>query len=90
MGNLSTEAVFGLPKLVIIGLILLIVFVGIFTSPLAFGLALAVLVMLFFFLTLIQSTFNGIYVAAVYRYAAECEAGAFFRQEVVEGAFRAK
>jgi hypothetical protein len=37
---------------------------------------------------LINSTLNGIYIAAVYRYAAEGDAGGFFSQEMVEGAFR--
>jgi hypothetical protein len=39
---------------------------------------------------LISSTLNGIYVAAVYRYAADGEAGGFFNEEMVRGAFRDK
>ncbi len=39
---------------------------------------------------LINSTLIGIYVAAVYRYAAEGEAGGFFSEEMVREAFRLK
>jgi hypothetical protein len=42
------------------------------------------------FLGLINSTLKGIYVAAVYRYAAEGEASGFFSEEMVRGAFRPK
>jgi hypothetical protein len=47
-----------------------------------------ILVLTFTFLGLIQSALNGIYVAAVYRYAAEGETGGFFDEEMVKGAFR--
>jgi hypothetical protein len=42
------------------------------------------------FLGLINSTLKGIYVAAVYRYAAEGEASGFFSEEMVREAFRPK
>ena len=41
-------------------------------------------------LGLLGSTLNGIYAAAVYRYAAEGETGGYFTPEVVQGAFRPK
>ncbi len=41
-------------------------------------------------LGLLSSTLNGIYAAAVYRYAAEGETGGYFSPEVVQGAFRQK
>jgi hypothetical protein len=89
--NLSTDAVFGLPKLVLLGLILLVVFQGItFGSPVAIALVIALLVVVFLLLGLIESALKGIYVAAVYRYAAQGEAGGFFSEEVVKGAFRPK
>jgi hypothetical protein len=47
-------------------------------------------VLVFVFLALINSTLTGIYVAAVYRYAAEGETGSFFDEEMVQGAFRNK
>ena len=41
-------------------------------------------------LGLINSTLTGIYVAAVYRYAAEGETDGFFEADMVQGAFRNK
>jgi hypothetical protein len=91
VGNLSTDAVFGLPKLVVIGLIILVVSLGIPSgSPVALALVIALLVVILLLLGLIESTLRGIYVAAVYRYAAQGEAGGFFSEEVVKGAFRPK
>jgi hypothetical protein len=91
VGNLSTDAIFGLPKLVILGLIALAIFRGIpFASPLVFALVIALLILLFLLLSLIESALKAIYVAAVYRYAAQGEAGNFFNEEVVKGAFRPK
>ena len=89
--NLSTDAVFGLPKLLVIGLLVLVVFQRVPSgSTLAFALLIALLVGVFLLLSLIESTLKGIYVAAVYRYAAQGEAGGFFSEEVVKGAFRPK
>jgi hypothetical protein len=91
VGNLSTDAVFGLPKLLVIGLLGLVVWQGApFGSSVAFALIIALLVVVFLLLGLIESTLKGIYVAAVYRYAAQGEAGGFFSEEVVKGAFRPK
>lgn len=47
-----------------------------------------VFVLAFAFMGLISSTLSGIYVAAVYRYAAEGKASGFFSEEMVRGAFR--
>jgi hypothetical protein len=89
--NLSTDAVFGLPKLLLIGLIVLVVFQGsTFGSTVIFALVIALLVVAFLLLGLIESALKGIYVAAVYRYAAQGEVGGFFSEEVVKGAFRPK
>jgi hypothetical protein len=91
VGNLSTDAIFGLPKLIVGGLVALVVFQGIsFGSTLTFALVIALLVLVFLLLGLIESTLKGIYVAAVYRYAAQGEVGGFFSEEVVKGAFRPK
>jgi hypothetical protein len=49
-----------------------------------------VFVLVLVFLGLINSTLNGIYVAAVYRYAAEGEATGFFSEDMVKGAFKVK
>jgi hypothetical protein len=53
----------------------------------AFGL---IFVLVLVFLGLINSTLTGIYVAAVYRYAAEGDAGGFFDEQMIQGAFRLK
>jgi hypothetical protein len=91
VGNLSTDAVFGLPKLLVIGLLAVVVLLGIPSgSPLAFALVVALLVVVFLLLGLIESTLRTIYVAAVYRYAAQGEASGFFSEEVVKGAFQPK
>jgi hypothetical protein len=89
--NLSTDAVFGLPKLVVIALLLLVVFQGIpAESPVVPVVVIALLVVAFLLLGLIESTLKGIYVAAVYRYAAQGETSGFFSEEVVKGAFKPK
>ena len=89
--NLSTDAVFGLPKLLVIGLLVLVVGMGIPSgSPVTLALVIALLVVVFLLLGLIESTLRGIYIAAVYRYAAQGEAGGFFSEEVVKGAFKPK
>lgn len=41
-------------------------------------------------LALVSSTLSGIYAAAVYRYAAEGDAGTFFSADLVQGAFQRK
>lgn len=59
-------------------------------SPAVFALLIGLLVLILILLGLIESTLKGIYVAAVYRYAAQGEAGGFFSEEVVKGAFQPK
>jgi hypothetical protein len=89
--NLSTDAVFGLPKLLVIGLLVLVGMMGIPSeSALAFALVIALLIAVLLLLGLIESTLKGIFKAAVYRYAAQGEAGGFFSEEVVKGAFKPK
>jgi hypothetical protein len=41
-------------------------------------------------LALVSSTLSGIYAAALYRYAAEGDAGTFFSADLVRGAFQPK
>ncbi len=88
-GNFSVGTVFGL---LTVGLIILSIPVFVLAAS-ADSLALIILVALGLVLTLvfiglIHSTLNGIYVAAVYQYAAEGESSGFFQSELVEGAFR--
>jgi hypothetical protein len=90
-GNFSMGLVFGL---VTFGVILLsipvFVLVASTESVALIALTAVVLVLLLVFIGLINSTLSGIYIAAVYRYAAEGDAGGFFSEEMVEGAFRQK
>jgi hypothetical protein len=91
VGNFSMGLVFGL---VTFGVILLsipvFVLVASTESVALIALTAVVFVLVLVFIGLINSTLNGIYIAAVYRYAAGGDAGGFFSQEMVEGAFRQK
>jgi hypothetical protein len=91
VGNFSMGLVFGL---VTFGVILLsipvFVLVASTESVGLIALTAVVFVLVLVFIGLINSTLNGIYIAAVYRYAAGGDAGGFFSQEMVEGAFRQK
>jgi hypothetical protein len=90
-GHLGVGAVFGLFKLLIVALVVLAHLAGLTsasTAVLAIVVALAGLSWIA--VSLIESTLNGIYVAAVYRYAAEGEPGGFFDEVLVKGAFKAK
>jgi hypothetical protein len=53
-------------------------------------LGVALVVLLIVAVSLLSSTLQGIYTAALYRYATEGEAGTFFSPEMVQGAFRHK
>ncbi len=91
VGNLSIGLIFGLLVLVVILVAIPIYMAVVATNSIALIIAVSVVfLLLFLFLGLINSTLQGIYVAAVYRYAAEGETGGFFSQEMVQGAFRAK
>jgi len=52
--------------------------------------AVGVVVLAFIVLALVQSTLQGIYAAALYRYAEDGEAGTGFPPALLEGAFRTK
>jgi hypothetical protein len=90
-GNFSIGLVFGL-------LSLLAMFVGVPLIVLAVTsesvalivLAVLVLVLVLVFMGLINSTLSGIYTAAVYQYAVTGETGGYFRQDMVQNAFRQK
>ena len=88
VGNFSIGIIFGL-------LAFIVILLGIPVVLFAFSIgsiALIALTILFFalvlvFVGLINSTLSGIYVAAVYRYAAEGETSGFFNDEMVREAF---
>ena len=91
VGNFSIGLIFGLLTVLVILLgIPTFVFVASTNSAAIIALAAVLFVLILVFLGLISSTLNGIYVAAVYRYAAEGEASGFFSEEMVRGAFRPK
>ena len=91
VGNFSISLVF-----VLLAVLLIILSIPVFIlvasthSPVLIALTALLFVLTFVFMGLIGSTLNGIYVAAVYRYAAEGEASGFFSEEIVREAFRSK
>ena len=91
VGNFSISLVF-----VLLAVLLTILGIPVFIlvasthSPVLIALTALLFVLMFVFMGLISSTLNGIYVAAVYRYAAEGEASGFFSEEIVREAFRPK
>ncbi|CAG0934553.1 hypothetical protein TFLX_03541 [Thermoflexales bacterium] len=91
VGNLGIGFVFGL---IFFGVILL--FVPVITAVVATkSIALIVaaiggLVLLLIGLGLFSSALNGIYTAAVYRYATEGQVGEYFEADLVQNAFRQK
>jgi MFS family permease len=88
-GNFSIGLIFGLLTVLVILLgIPTFIWVVSTNSPALIALTALLFVLVFVFVGLINSTLNGIYVAAVYRYAAEGEASGFFSEEMVRGAFR--
>ncbi len=91
VGNFSIGLVFGLLA-VLVALLGIPVFILVASthSPMLIALTALLFVLMFVLLGLISSTLNGIYVAAVYRYAAEGEASGFFSEEMVREAFRLK
>ncbi|MGD2253259.1 MAG: DUF6159 family protein [Anaerolineales bacterium] len=92
VGNLGIGVVFGA---ITFGMFVVIIGGGIALSialKSGFIMIPAVLLMILggVLLSLLSSALNGIYSAAVYRYAAEGETGEFFSPELVQGAFRPK
>ena len=92
-GNFSIGLIFGLigfGAAVIIGLPLIALAVS--TGSVVFVVvAIGIIVTLIAGISLVGSTLNGIYVAAVYRYAVEGEINpVYFSPELVKGAFRVK
>ena len=91
VGNFSIGLIFGLASVLVIllGIPLFILAASLeaWALMIAFG---VIFVLVLVFLGLINSTLTGIYVAAVYRYAAEGEASGFFDEQMIQGAFRLK
>lgn len=90
-GNLGMGAVFGLLTLgtVVTG-VLLLVGAAFLESPVLAVLVTVLLVITLVGIALVSSALGGVYAAAVYRYAAEGQAGTYFDAAMVQGAFRQK
>ncbi len=91
VGSYSIGLVFGLISLAVLLLAVPVAFLAVNVG----SVALLVAAVLFFVLVLailgvISSTLSGIYSAAVYRYSVTGETGSFFRQGLVQHAFRPK
>jgi hypothetical protein len=91
VGTAGIGAVFGLISFgaVLAGFALFIAAAATQSAPLMIGVA-AGFILTLVALGLVSSTLSGIYAAAVYRYAAEGDAGAFFSADLVKAAFRPK
>ncbi len=93
VGNFSISLVFGLITLaaiVLVGVPLIALAVAV-DSVVLIVLAIGIVVLLVMGISLLGSTLQGIYVAALYRYAVEGEINPqYFRPELVQNAFRHK
>ena len=91
IGNVGMGSVFGLMSFgtLVVG-VGLIIAAAMTQSAALIGIAIAALVLALMALSLVSATLGGIYSAALYRYAAEGDAGAFFSTSMVRQAFRQK
>jgi hypothetical protein len=88
-GHLGIGAVFVLVYLAEIVVLLPVVFFGIQLQSAGLLIGAGGVFVLFLMLTgLVQSTLEGIYAAAVYQYATTGQAGSFFDEQLVRGAFQ--
>ncbi len=91
VGNLGIGAVFGLITVVAVLLFIpIMIAVASAQSIGVFIFIIALFVTALIALGLIGSALNGIYTAAVYRYATEGETGSYFDRDLVQNAFRAR
>jgi hypothetical protein len=91
VGNVGIGVVFGLLTFLVIVLGVGLVVPAIAAqSAIAIGLVVAVLVVVVLLIALVQSALQGIYAAAIYRYAEEGVAGAGFDQALIADAFKPK
>jgi uncharacterized membrane protein len=91
-GNLSIGLIFGLISFALaVVLIAPTAYLAVnFNQPLLLLPVGAALVLALVLIGLISSTLQGIYAAAVYRFATEGDAGPFFRPELVQSAFHGR
>ena len=91
IGNFSIGIVFGIFTLavLVIGIPLILLAVS-SHSVVAIAFAIAIVAVVVLSISLISATLSGIYVAAVYQYAATGETSSHFPQDLIKGAFRSK
>jgi len=90
-GNFSVGILFGLAFLVVILAAIPVFYLVIMTESVALMVVTAIgFVLVLVLLGLVNSTLNGIYIAAVYRYAAEGASDSFFDETMIQGAFKLK
>jgi hypothetical protein len=87
VGSFSINTILGLAMvgIVILGVVLIMVGASADSVPLIIFAVIAIIV-----ISLIGSTLNGIYQAALYQYAVKGDAGEFFETDLIEGAFKPK
>ena len=91
VGNFSIGLIFGLLMFAVLLIgVPAIVLAAMTESVALIVLAVLVLALTLVFMGLISSTLSGIYTAAVYQYAVTGEAGGYFREDMIENAFRRK
>jgi hypothetical protein len=91
IGNGGVGLVFGLAYVALIAIGLTFIFLAVSTGSAALiVLTIALLVLGAIALGLIQSALQGVYSAALYRYAMQGEGGGEFSASLLNGAFRAK
>ncbi len=92
IGNFGLGAVFGLAVVALLVIwvpLILVAAITLHSVLLAVALA-VVLALLLVLLGLLQTTLNGIYTAAVYRYAMDGEVGGFFEPALVQNALQVR
>lgn len=89
VGNFSVGLIFGLLSFLVL-LIGIPLFILAATAESVVGMVAVgvTVVLILILLSLVSNALEGIYVAAVYHYIAQGEAGGYFTQEQIEGAFR--
>jgi cobalamin biosynthesis protein CobD/CbiB len=91
IGNFSIGIVFGIITLLVVLLsIPVFMLASASGSAVVMALVIAVVVLVVIFISLINATLSGIYVAAVYQYAATGETNSLFPQDLIKRAFRSK
>ena len=89
VGSFSIGGIFSLIilALMVVAALVLYLLINAGAQPWAFVSLFAVLILFILAISLLSSTLNGIYTAAVYQYATSGDPGSFFEKEAVQDAF---